>query len=224
MPSYPNRGIEPWDISLKSYIDVGGLTDAGLDARGLPKSGDELSASIDAAVQPVIDSIPAAIAGGTSAAVVACGARVNRTGILSIPNATETAIPFNFEQYDTHGFWDPAHPTRLTVPVGRAGLLAWDGALEWQDQGSPDPDTGVRGVALRKNGNSYIKQGQTITAPIKREMRQTVETPGVLLAAGDYVELTVYQDSGAARTIVAYVGGSSALGAYSFGVTMVGKS
>lgn len=109
----------------------------------------------------------------------------------SIPDATWTAIVFNGEDHDTAGFHSTSsNPSRITIPTG------FDGYYGISAQVMFDIDAvGIRYIRVRKNGATTLCQGHLDTQSIKPTLK-AVST--FLLAAGDYVEVEAYQNSGGA--------------------------
>lgn len=119
------------------------------------------------------------------------GARVYHSTAQTIPNTTWTTVTFDSERYDTEGLHDTGvQPSRLTVPADRGGVyLVWfNGRLE---NTGTNPDAGP-GVRFRVNGSQVVAHHQ-IRYSGYRYIMGVALTP---LAAGDYVEAQVYQDSG----------------------------
>lgn len=66
-----------------------------------------------------------------------------------------TFIVFDTVVADSDGFWDPAFPTRLTIPPGKAGLYFIHGNIEFQ------ADTaGERLVGFRRNTSATFPNGE----------------------------------------------------------------
>jgi hypothetical protein len=106
----------------------------------------------------------------------------------TISNATNTVITFANEHFDTDTLHDNSSNTsRLTAQI--SGKYAVTATVEWDASG-----VGFRQMQFRKNG--------TDTFAVER--RASITGTGifcalasiVLLAASDYVELVVFQDSG----------------------------
>lgn len=120
--------------------------------------------------------------------------RVRRTTAQTgIVTATETAIGFDAERYDTASMHDNAtNNSRIVFPV--AGIYIVGCHIQWDNNA-----TGFRALFVRLNGATRI-------AP---EFRTTnngdVTEMGIVttykFAASDYIEFTVYQTSGANRTL-----------------------
>lgn len=134
-------------------------------------------------------------AGGSGASFK--GARVRHSVAQSIPNATITALAFDSERYDTDGFHDPAtNNSRLTIPAGEGGTYFLAGAV-----GFVSNATGERQFRFLLNGTTLLTvleiQASSV-GPVYFPLATEYE-----LAAGDYVELVVYQNSGGALNVPA---------------------
>jgi hypothetical protein len=131
-----------------------------------------------------------------SGAAFDIGARVYNTANLSINNATDTALTFNSERWDTDGLHSTVSNTsRLTCT--RAGKYAITGHVEFAANA-----TGGRQVFLRLNGATDIGRVAytSASATIPSRMIPHAEYD---LEVGDYVELYVTQNSGGALNVVA---------------------
>jgi hypothetical protein len=116
------------------------------------------------------------------------GARVTNTAALSIANNTTTALTFNTERHDTHGFHSTSVNTgRLTIP-GAGRYLVIGQAIFASNA------TGYRNAVIRLNGTTIIAQ-QLISANAT-EATGLIVTTVWTFASGDYVELAVSQTSG----------------------------
>lgn len=133
------------------------------------------------------------------------------TADSSISNNTITPVNFTVaDLWDTDAFHDTAvNPSRLTVPAGLGGLYLVTAVINWDTN-----TTGSRQVLLRKNGSSYLSADYA--TPNTTAVRQVVSDQ-VRLSAGDYIECTVRQDSGATRTIY-----GSVVDGLRFGMTFLG--
>jgi hypothetical protein len=115
--------------------------------------------------------------------------RVRRTTPQSVPTATETAVTFDAERYDTDTMHSTASLTsRVTFTT--AGVYDVDGGVSFAANG-----TGLRQVGIRLNGTTYLKLVLTAVAAAGSSTILSVSTT-YKFAAADYVELVVYQSSG----------------------------
>lgn len=123
------------------------------------------------------------------------GARVYNSANISIANATNTALTFDTERYDTDALHSTTTNTnRLTAPA--AGKYLITGHVEWGASA-----TGQRYINVRFNGTTVIAQQHVIN------LNNTVFSQSIAtiysLAANDFVELVVFQDSGGALNVQA---------------------
>jgi hypothetical protein len=119
---------------------------------------------------------------------------VYNSGSVSVSNATETAVTWNSENFDT----DTMHSTgsntsRITATT--AGKYRVTGYVEFDANG-----TGLRYAALKKNGTTYLVLMEKDDPSSGRSTRFN-PTWLVSMAATDYVELVVYQASGGALNV-----------------------
>lgn len=117
---------------------------------------------------------------------------VSRGGTQSIPNTTATAITFvNADTFDVGDMHDPGvNPSRITAPTGGGGLYAVSCFVHWAAN-----STGRRVMHIRKGGSTLVWYGQ-YAAPGLVELWVTAVNGYVQLAAGEYFEITVSQESG----------------------------
>jgi hypothetical protein len=127
------------------------------------------------------------------------GARVELgVGGYGIPHAAWTAISWTIEVADDIGLFNPASPTRLTIPS--SGWYSLTGGAEFVSSAS-----GVaRYLAVYLGGGPGVGQRLAVVAgtPIHAASaaRAAVAT-NVYLTAAQYVELYAYQDSGATLNV-----------------------
>jgi hypothetical protein len=121
--------------------------------------------------------------------------RVSNAAGTSIPNATDTAIPFASESYDTDSMHDTVtNNTRITINTPGVYMIAANVTFAGSSVGS-------RSVYLRLNGSTVIgymtekvtddaTQGGGVTITVARKLN-----------AGDYVEVMARQTSGGALAL-----------------------
>lgn len=152
--------------------------------------------------------------GGTAAFV---GAKVYHSTTQSVNDATSTALTFDTEAYDTDAFHDAGTPTRLTCPSGKDGVYLLVGGTTMAAATSPtNPTQCWWRKTLSGGGSSELPAGDSrtpsTTLPTGFFASTTVE-----LAAGDYVELMVYQDGTGAKNFGnAVVGATSSFASITF--------
>lgn len=112
-----------------------------------------------------------------------------------IPNGVDTAVIFSTEVYDTDNIFNVIAPTRLSANTD--GKYIIQGQVQFTSS-----DAGRRNIAIHKNGIG-------ITIPIGRAIQEYVTgsftliqvTSVIDMVAGDFVELTAEQTSGAPLSI-----------------------
>ena len=122
--------------------------------------------------------------------------RVYNSAAISIPHDTATALTFNSERFDT----DTMHSTAVNtgrITFTTAGTYLVGATLQFADNA-----TGNRQVAIRLNGSTLL---DVRTFPAYSTGGGSMLGTATLYAfsAGDYVEVRVYQNSGAALDVVA---------------------
>jgi hypothetical protein len=120
--------------------------------------------------------------------------RVSRTTNLSVTSAVDVCIPFDAEWSDVPGWHSTATNTER-ITVGLAGWYVIVGHTQM-----PGLPTGAYFVNLRYNGVTLIGSSGG-TYPAQTNVLLLSVTTLYFLAAGDFVELCVYQTSGATQTI-----------------------
>ena len=126
------------------------------------------------------------------------GARVHNSSDETILSSALTTLSYNTEDFDTAGLHSTTTTTsRLTAPV--AGKYLIMGSARWDSNTS-----GRRILIIELNGSTQIARDAVSpnnTSGFGPE--QTVETV-YQLAAGDYVEVVAYQDSGSTLSVQAF--------------------
>ena len=123
------------------------------------------------------------------------GCKLYRSTTQLISTATWTAISFDSEDFDSDGFHENVtNPTRITIPAGLGGKYLLTGYT-----GFAPNTTGIRQLNIYKNGVDIGREFVNFT-PIGGGNSTYIGLPGVILslAAADYVEFMVYQNSGGA--------------------------
>jgi hypothetical protein len=124
-------------------------------------------------------------------------ARVYRTSAQSIPSGAATMVLFDAERYDVGGCHSTVSNTsRLTVPSGGDGLYVMGANLLLAAAAG-----GARQCGLRINGSVFL--GITSAVPETIYGNYFAISTEYELAAGDYVEVFVFQDTGAAVNLAA---------------------
>jgi hypothetical protein len=125
-------------------------------------------------------------------------ARVRRAATQSIASgAAFAAVSFDTEIFDQGGnFWDPAFPTRLTIP--QDGMYIFGGCGLWAANA-----TGTREIGFRINGSTVIQLNDQPTDTINGGTNTPWQSVGYQkrLGMGEYLELVVRQESGGALNL-----------------------
>jgi hypothetical protein len=131
----------------------------------------------------------------SGAAFVGCS--VGRDGVQSLTNATDTAVLWNEEFYDTDGFHSlVTNTSRFTIPAGKAGYYTITGVCAFDTD-----NTGMRTAALFKNGSQidYLGGGRAATGSGVNAFATMSITFSASVA--DYFEIFVMQNSGATQNL-----------------------
>jgi hypothetical protein len=136
-----------------------------------------------------------AVLGSGSAAVL-----VYHNVAQPVNHQIDTALAFNSERFDLVGGvastqHDAATPTRLTCR--QAGRYQISGHLEWANNA-----TGARRIWIRLNGVTKIAVGAS-TDPTSDPLGPAIVTTIWDLTIGDFVELVVWHNVGAALNVAA---------------------
>jgi hypothetical protein len=104
-----------------------------------------------------------------------------------IPSGTVTVINLGYELYDTANAHSPAQPARLLAPV--PGIYLVTARIDWEITGGT-----YRFVAVRKNGG--VPFAFNLGPPISPLITSQNVMAQLPMAAGDFIEVVVEQDSG----------------------------
>jgi hypothetical protein len=136
-----------------------------------------------------IDTFP-----GLVAAAPFVGVKAIRSAAYNVPNAADTALPWDIEEFDSHGFHDNVtQNTRLTVPAGFEGYYHV-GAC-WSST-APSVDQRRHILTIKKNGTTLKGMASEHSTSGSQAYSGPMSSGAVYLVAGDYVEAFAYQDSG----------------------------
>jgi hypothetical protein len=123
------------------------------------------------------------------------GARAYNSTTQSVTSGTAPVLTMDSEEFDTEGFHDLATNTsRHTVPAGMGGKYIVSGGTFFASSGAGT----YRIIAIFKNGAAVAPHMRRGVAPTDPSLALSVILD---LAAGDYVELVCYQDSGGALNV-----------------------
>lgn len=120
------------------------------------------------------------------------GCRVYNNTTQSINSATDTLLTFNSEDDDTDAYHSVSSATsRITIPAGLGGLYDVMASVGFDANA-----TGARFVRFLVNG-AATNGGEISAKGVVTYTNNVMVGTHLRLTAGDYVEVNVYQDSGA---------------------------
>jgi len=120
--------------------------------------------------------------------------RVTNSTTQSAANVpTFTTLAFDTERFDTAAL-HTGSDTRLTAPI--AGLYVVSAQISW-DAAS---NVGARELAINRNGSTIIARTVSAPSPSPNTTEQSITTLANL-AAGDFVEVKLRQNSGGSLTV-----------------------
>jgi len=119
-------------------------------------------------------------------------------GTQSISSGAFTALTFNAEDFDDGGLHSTVSNTsRITIPTNMAGIYLVGGGTSCAAHA-----TGVRQMRIRKNGGTDTFGGDARAGFSVSGIGPIVTMQTLMsLAAADYIELEVFQDSGGALNV-----------------------
>jgi hypothetical protein len=114
-----------------------------------------------------------------------------RNTTQAIGDSSWTSVQLNAEDYDVGTMHDNAtNNTRVTIPTGGGGVYLIKGRVAFAATA-----TGTRAARFYKNNATALAQVNVSNAGAADAVSQTTATIEVL-AAADYIEFQVYQNSG----------------------------
>lgn len=115
----------------------------------------------------------------------------------NVNNKSWKALDWNQEKYDTDNLHDlVTNPDRITVPAGWSKIRL-SGGVVWNVNA-----TGRRVAVFRFEGSGFIGEANQ-TRPADQNSQQTLNSPAIDVAEGDWFQLRVWQDSGSQRQVLA---------------------
>ena len=142
--------------------------------------------SLEVATKQYVDAAVGGGGGGGSSAVIGC-ALTTSTGSFAFN--TPGPISWDSEEYDSHGFFTPGSPTKVTIPSGQDGIYAVSGFVRPVEGGNQSPYLTLVGL-FKGLGNV-----QELTAYAPAGYKPCGRLFWVLsLVATDYLILTFEQD------------------------------
>lgn len=113
----------------------------------------------------------------------------------SLPNATPTVIPWEIEVHDSLGMFNPAQPTRITIPANVS-------KVRFSAQAAFDTNNDVdrRQIYIKRNGSDYprgyISHSQNGGYANGSSVSFSAVSGIIDVEEGDYFELFAAQNSG----------------------------
>jgi len=120
------------------------------------------------------------------------GARVRRSTEFTIATATQTRIPFDTEDYDSHGFWSSNTPAAFTIPAGHAGRYRVYASSHFRFTSGAF----ARELQIVINDTNKVAVGRDLSG-LAGDGNAINCSADVWLNVGDRVEVWAYQNSGA---------------------------
>lgn len=158
----------------------------------------------NAALQAIYDKIDQMFAGASPYTPLVLGGALQvdgqprcglqNAGIVSVADATWTALALDAEQWDVGAMHSlVTNTSRVTIPTGQSGHYSFKGQC-----GFAPNATGMRKLSIARNGIRIWSMAVPGTSLDYQVLHVSGEFPSV---AGDYYELYVYQDSGGALDV-----------------------
>lgn len=128
------------------------------------------------------------------------GCEVRRTSNQSIPNNSITTVTWQTAVYDTDSYWSAGDATKISIPADGLYQIMANVAFEANA-------TGTRAFVIQVNGDSDDYVLRPRGAATNAGEWAFYGATNAILHEDDYLEMTAYQNSGAARNLVS--GGNS---------------
>jgi hypothetical protein len=129
---------------------------------------------------------------GSSPYTTFSGVLLRNSTATSIPNNTRTTLTWNQEAFDTDGFHSTSSNTdRITIPTGMTGYYHIYAYGMWTSTGTG----GTTEILIDKNTSEVIRVRNQKT---NTDWTSVVLSAVLYLTAGDYLQMSVFQQCGAA--------------------------
>jgi len=116
-------------------------------------------------------------------------ASVYRITAQVVATATVTTLSFDTELFDVGDMWNPAFPTRLTVPAGGAGTYLVTAIVPWAANAAGT----FRQIRIAKNGAANSPLLTSAPTGVIVDQQRTLFLPAI---GGDYFEVQGLHDVG----------------------------
>ena len=189
------------DFSWVAQDDSNAIQNAIVDAKGdlIGATAADTPARLAVGTNGQVLTADSTAATGLAWTTIAAGAtlvgcQLTKSANQSLSNATETAITFNGETWDTDAFHDNAtNNTRITIPSGKAGKYDFSAKIAIE---------GMNGnvyVLIKKNGSVW-EYPVVLNASGSTSFNTNFTLSFLMeLSVADYVELFLYQGSGSSK-------------------------
>lgn len=136
---------------------------------------------------------------------VVVGASIYNSGNIAANSGANTLMTFDSEHHDLYGFHDGGNTSRLTVPADLAGKYVFTASCRFEGPVTP---VGYRIIRIEKNSAGTANANNLVKLirlpPIVTTLEQTeftIVTDEITMSAGDYCEIFVSHNQGAALNI-----------------------
>ena len=185
------RWVQGTVVSVQAYSITVTLAGGSANVAGVKYLGHEPPVT-GAGVWLISDGKDLLAVGSTASAGRSLAPHAYRTSTLSVANSTDTTVTWQDATGNGLGWWSAGtNPTRVTARA--AGRYSASCFSRWAANG-----TGYRTAEIRLNGTTLIGRGAHISAAAGAPTQFSVVSPPLDLAIGDYLEVIVFQNSGAA--------------------------
>ena len=123
-------------------------------------------------------------------AAIQSGAFIELASNYELSDNTLTNIPYTILKYDTDGFYNPAEPTKFTIPAG-VKVVRVGGMFDWAINAN-----GRREMVIRKNSGASFPSAAAVLPVDTVRTTVPIVSPPVRVEEGDFFEMRVRQTSG----------------------------
>lgn len=120
------------------------------------------------------------------------GCRLFNSVDIPLANAVDQAVTFDTVHFDTDGYFDPAFPSRITIPVGLGGSYLIIAATQYEN----DSPKNERLCYIRVNGDQDLVVAENRDQVSAGNMAAPTCSTIWTLEEGDYIESVAKQNSG----------------------------
>lgn len=137
------------------------------------------------------------------------GAHVYRSAAQTISNQVFTFISWDTENYDTDSIWSSSDPTKLVVPSG-VTRVRLNAGVRWADKSGTTSEYGTwfnknKTEASAETGITGYNFAHWSRADTYGHCGYSFASPVIPVVGGDFFKLVVYQNTGGALTVNAWM-------------------